>query len=97
MTSVLATAKRPRRDTDSLARWSAKSVEQKHVGGEGGRENVEISTPKMKEAERALFLLFISVEFWQEKRESVDGWSGRGCFVVALVTRPLALAPEPRP
>ena len=31
----------------------------------------------MKEAERALFLLFISVEFWQEKRESVDGWMER--------------------
>ena len=31
----------------------------------------------MKEAERALFLLFISVEFWQEKRKSVDGWMER--------------------
>ena len=59
-------------------------------------KNAETSTPKMKEKEKALFLLFISVEFWQEKRESVAAWMD-GWMELEGVLRRRARDPLPRP
>ena len=74
MTSVLATAKTAKKRHRQPGALVGQNRSSKNMLEEGeGEENVEISTPKMKEAERALFLLFISVEFWQEKR-GVRGW-----------------------